>query len=388
MDNGSQTRADEPTESDSSLDKKRDIHKQLSAAINRLMTALLIYSIFCINIIFQPDVPLAFKTGIDVKIPVINVAVSLKAFLLVGPLGLILIATYLHLLLSRLDRITGLTENDKQPFLFNFQDRLSRFLRFLIFYAAPPIVMVGFTWKSAVYEWWVLMYFATILVAIRMFLLCRKSNHQSLSAGQQTGNKAKPQSIKGRIRSWFVRVIIFGIFALPGSAILSFGLDDITCGLNLMGAKFTGAEFRMTDLIKANLKHADLSKADLRGAKLSKARLEWAYLYEANLREADLQEADLTHAYLSKADLTYANLSKAVLRFAYFKDANLRDADLSEATLLGARFMGVDLRDANLTVDQICRKAATFYGAKLDPVLEKQIKEECPDQLEKPSWLR
>lgn len=391
MDNGSQARSDESTQSDSSLNKKRDRHKELSITINRLMSAMLVYSLFCINIIVQPDVPLVNNTGIDVKIPVINVAVSLKAFLLVGPLGLILITTYLHLFLARLDQITELNENDKQPFLFNFQDRLSRFLRFLIFYATPPIVMVGFTWKSAVYKWWVLMYFATILVTIRIFSLYKKSRHRSLSNKQQTGNGAKPHSTKWRRLFWFVKVIIIGIIALPGLAMLSFDLklEDLTRGLNLKGAKFVEAEFRMTNLTRANLKYADLSKADLRGAILEKAHLQWAFLYEANLREAVLSNADLTNAYLSKADLTYANLREATLRFAYLRDASLRNADLSNAKLLGANFAGVDLRDAILAIDQICKeKPTTFYGAKLDPVLEKQIKETCPDQLKRPNWFK
>ena len=107
------------------------------------MFAMLAYSASCAVIMAQPDVPFVL-TSSGVKIPVINVAVNLKAFLVVGPLGLTAITAYLHLFLSKLDGIGELDEYDKQPFIFNFKDKFSRTIRFLIFYATPPIVMLGF----------------------------------------------------------------------------------------------------------------------------------------------------------------------------------------------------------------------------------------------------
>jgi len=219
MENGNQARSDEPTQSDSSLNKQCETHKVLSVTTRRTMFVLLAYSVFCAVIIAQTDVPFVL-TSSGVQIPVINVSVNLKAFLLVGPLGLIAITTYLHLFLAKLDRITGLDEHDKHPFIFNFQDRFSRFLRFLVFYATPPIVMVGFSWKSAVTEWRMLMYFATMLVTVVMFLLYSKSRHRPLSSKQPTGYKAKPQSTICVIISRYINVII-GIVAVAGMACLS-----------------------------------------------------------------------------------------------------------------------------------------------------------------------
>jgi hypothetical protein len=385
MVNGSQARAGETTLSDSSLNKKRDIHKELSTTVRRTMFTMLAYSAFCMIIVAQPDVPFVLS-GSGVKIPVINAAVNIKAFLLVGPLGLLLITFYLHLFLAKLDRVTGLKEDDKQPFLFNFQDRLSRFLIFLVFYATPPIVMVGFSWKSAIYWWWVLMYFATMLVTVGMFLLYKKSSRRSLSTKQPTDNKAKPQSTTWRRLLWFLKVIIvIGIVALPG---MIFWGGNLTRGLHLERAQLSGITLRKVQLARANLKNADLSKADLRGADLRWALLKGAYLHETNLREAKLNDADLTEAFLSRANLTYANLSKADLNHAYLRDADLRGADLSEARLLGGNFAGADLRDANLTVSQVCRLISTLYKAKLDPVLEKQINEKCPGVLKQPVWWK
>ncbi len=62
------------------------------------------------------------------------------------------------------------------------------------------------------------------------------------------------------------------------------------------------------------------------------------------------------------------------LREAYLGDASLQEADLRQADLRGA---------LALTVEQLS-KAKTLHGAKLDPELEKQIRENYPQLLEVP----
>ena len=82
MDNGSQVRSDEPTQSESSLNKHRERHKELSVIVRRTMYAMIAYSASCGVIIAQPDVPFVL-TSSGVHIPVINVAVNLKSFMIV-----------------------------------------------------------------------------------------------------------------------------------------------------------------------------------------------------------------------------------------------------------------------------------------------------------------
>jgi len=108
-------------------EKLRERHKEISATVRRTMFALLAYSASCAVIIVQPDLPFVL-TSSGVKVPVINVAVNLNAFLIVGPLGLIAITIYLHIFLEKLDRITELSEDDKQPFLFNFQGPITSWI--------------------------------------------------------------------------------------------------------------------------------------------------------------------------------------------------------------------------------------------------------------------
>jgi hypothetical protein len=112
MTNGNQTQSAETEQSDNSLDKHRERHKELSVTVRRTMFTLLAYSASCGVIIAQPDVPFVL-TSSGVKIPVINVAVNLKAFLIVGPLGLIAITTYLHIFLGELKQISGVECHNK-----------------------------------------------------------------------------------------------------------------------------------------------------------------------------------------------------------------------------------------------------------------------------------
>lgn len=391
MTNGNQAQSAENNKSKSSLDKQPERHKELSITIRRTMFAMLAYSASCGVIIAQPDVPFVL-TSSGVQIPVIDVAVNLKAFLLVGPLGLIAITAYLHLFLTELNRITGLNELDKQPFLFNFQNRFSQVSSFLTFYATPLFVMVAFSWKSAVIEWRWLMYFATMIVTVGMFLLYYKPKLR------------EPQFIT-------VILLTFGMVVLFGQmAFLSMQLGKhLTRGLNLKNAQLAEVKFREIDLTRANLRYTNLRKADLKNntmtsanlfeANLDGANLQGANLYRANLRgaylrnsnliladlsTADLSEADLGTADLSASNLTAAKLERADLTGAILDDAMLSGVDLSSANLHAANLNGANLEAAkNLTVYQLC-KAWSLYGTEIDTDLRNQVRNQCPDLLDKP----
>ena len=119
--------------------------------------------------------------------------------------------------------------------------------------------------------------------------------------------------------------------------------------INLSSADIHGAHLLKTNLMKANLKGADLQRANL-----VKINLVGAYLWEANLGKAYLREAILEGAFLWRANLTGADFEKADIR--------------------GVKYW---------TVEELS-KVRTLYKAKLDPELEKQVKEKYPHLLEKP----
>jgi len=156
-----------------SHETNQKLHDELSATIRRSMFALLVYSASCGVIVAQPDVPFVL-TASGVRIPVINADVNLNAFLIVGPLGLIVITGYLHLFLAKLDGINGIYEYEKRPFLFNFKDCISQFLSFLVFYATPILMMIAFSWKSSVTTYRIFMYFSTSIVTAGIIWLYLK----------------------------------------------------------------------------------------------------------------------------------------------------------------------------------------------------------------------
>ncbi len=98
-----------------------------------------------------------------------------------------------------------------------------------------------------------------------------------------------------------------------------------------------------------------------------------------NLFETNFIGANLFAANLSGAEFIEANLSEAKLY-----EANLSGANLLKANLSGAKFSGANLSKAkNLSCEQLL-KAKTLYNAKLDPELEKPLREKHPELFEEP----
>lgn len=129
-----------------------------------------------------------------------------------------------------------------------------------------------------------------------------------------------------------------------------------------------------TNLEQAHLREANLGGANLRGAKLTQADLSGATLSNTDLSETALVAADLSDSYLFRADLSGADLF----------NADLSGADLQEAEFRGAILMLTDLRDVkNASVEDLCT-AETLHRAKLDPEMERQVREQHPQLLENP----
>jgi uncharacterized protein YjbI with pentapeptide repeats len=245
------------------------------------------------------------------------------------------IASYLHIFLAESNRITGLEDNEKQPFLFNLPGRFPLFLKILIFYVTPVLLMAGFSWKSSATNFRDYMYFASMIVTFGMLLLYGKSKLR---------HHSKPR--------WYINIIFFmiGMVALAGMHYLSGVLsNNFYRVLNLERAQLSGKKIRYANLWGANLSHADLSNADLSEANLNGANLSRANLSEAILNKTAFIEAVLNKADLSKAYLSETRLDKATLRNVTLSEADLSNAYLREAILIGANLSRAILKEANLT---------------------------------------
>ncbi len=136
-------------------------------------------------------------------------------------------------------------------------------------------------------------------------------------------------------------------------------------GSNLIGASFISAKLNPANLEESELCDTNFQKANLAGANLQKAKLFWT----EDTKESKIYRANLQETILDNAKLTKANLAGAILANASFIETNLQEAELRETI--------------GLTVEQLS-KVKTLYNAKLDPDLEKEIKEKYPHLLEKP----
>jgi uncharacterized protein YjbI with pentapeptide repeats len=412
---GTKIQHGEGPNSESSVSKHRDTHKQLSLSISRTMFSLLAYSATCWVIILQPDVPFVLTSG-GVQIPLINVAVSLNAFMIIGPFCLISITTYLYLFLSKLDRVPEIKKYEKQQSIFNFNDGISRFLCFLLFYACPISVMVGFCWKSAVSGWRFLMILVTIVMII--VILAFYVDRRKLCAAKSQNEFYLKNNQISVVKKIFETLSFRYGFGSKVRLLFEFLVTIISIFVILFFSLFLSVFVRRPlNLERAQLKEAyllkiDLSDANLSNANLWKANLREASLYHAKLREADLSETDLRSSYMGGADLSgtllndakmirahmngcnlnSADLTGADLRGADLSNANLNYADLTRAVLIGANLEGISLHRAilnetvlskvnNLKADQIC-KALSIYKIEISNEMESQVKEVCPDRVE------
>jgi uncharacterized protein YjbI with pentapeptide repeats len=174
---------------------------------------------------------------------------------------------------------------------------------------------------------------------------------------------------------------------------------------SLQGVSLVGADLSNLDLSGAKLNNADLSGAMLMYTNLEKAWLSHAVLNHANLFHSILEQAALFHAKLNNSNLEQSLLKNAEMVDAKVKGANLRWSDLKDANLYKADFEGANLESANLEgarlkdtnfinsnldgvrglkVDQLCEAKSVYRAKLLDPDLQKQAKEKCPQLLVKP----
>lgn len=146
---------------------------------------------------------------------------------------------------------------------------------------------------------------------------------------------------------------------------------DIQAVLNVIGRR------------KGFFLYGEPKNLQLQLTNLRKAHLECIHLEEVNFHASDLQGAYLQEARLVHADLR-AHLEYADLREAHLEYADIKEANLQGAKLKGTNLEGADLRGAkNITIDQLS-KVKTLYNAKLDPELEKPLREKYPALFEKP----
>ncbi len=339
-------------------------HDECSKTIQRSVLFLIIYSLFCIITLTTPDYISVIGDEV-IKLPIINLDVNSKSFLLFGPLLLIFIYAYINIFINYQSTINDTPEYEKLPTIFNMPKILPNIFKCLILYALVPSVLILFAWKAYPRpEGWALVLLAAAGCTGSLLLLFMRYPHYR----------------------FFRRIILAGSFVPPVFAFLFVAGYVELRTINLARAPLSNTDFRNFQFDGANLTDVDMRNANLSGATLRGATLRRAKLSNAKLRGSDLSDAILIGADLSDADLssiplldrvregvitqrvenllpymkhpvtgeelsTLSTINASAMTFLNRADltfANLTNSNLSQANLSEARLGGADLSGANL----------------------------------------
>jgi len=376
--------------SENDLESWKKRHTELSNNINRILFTLLSFGFFCALTLNQPD-EMVIKNGGKIKIPFVSMEVDFLTFLIIGPIALLGITTYLVLFLQELRKYEGLPSCEKQPYIFNLDAKPAKLISSIMFFGFTPLILLMFYIKTRVNPSYAA-YTATLMVLTTIAMAVYFS-YQHLQ--------------KKETASVITIIVVGGLLLLPISPLFNLNSRIPICvsgadlaKLNLKDFRLAGARaektifnesvFYQMELTNLNAPHAEfknanfvganLDQSDLGSADFEKAILSWSSLKESRLagtfmKEAQMIETDLTGAILINANLENANLSRAIFKDAYLERVRFSEADLTGVNFEKAHLVGADLGKArNLTQEQLdmaCGDKDTIVAAGLS------IKE-CP----------
>jgi len=300
-------------------------HDEVSTTIRRTMTALIGYCLFSLLALGAPVKDLISNNAIT--IPVADSTVSFSAFLIVGPLILLCLTSYLHIFLGYLTELGQPREKASLPFLFNMQKRFPLLLTDTIFYWLTPIVLFVFAVTARIQgrTYVLLLTFIAVITTMLLLVIKIRRSHWTKSSFQPF--------------RWLFLVSIPFIVLL----VLIWSNAFYSEGANLRSADLRRLKIEYAELAHANLSFADLSYSELRYADFASA-----YLFETKLNYADLQHSSFERTALEHTEFVGANLSNANLFGAKFIRADLTNANLFGAALRHAYFFQSSLDNVNL----------------------------------------
>ena len=337
-------------------------HDQISQAVDRSLLVFVTYCFFCLLTLGAPDANLIGE-GAQIEIPIVDTKVAYSGFLVFGPLILMAVTLYLHVLLGHLHRLAPHPTKRPLPLLFNIPERGARMVTGLIAYWVPPILLAVFAWKALPRPE------APFLIALTSgmasFLLALRLGRFAVGGSRPSGSSLLYRAVLSLLFLgavvlclWQVTRLLRSTTALERSVLGSRPLNLYNAdlhGKDLSGRSLRGADLRKANLTEADLSGADLTGADLTGAILKKTDLTQTVLVGVALegpRDLDTQWRSVIQLVNRKLDapldLSWAKLSGAGLQGVDLRNVVLVGADLQGADLTGAKLIGADLRLADL----------------------------------------
>jgi len=382
-----------------------------------------------------------FTYGAGMALPVINFTVPVKSFFFAGPLIVLGLYTYLHLYLLKLWRALAVPPArlpdgrwlDEAVFPWLVSDAaialkpggpkrrfgwLTKLVAILFLWAAGPMILVFFWWRSfpphdlALTSWIGLLAGLSLIGAAVSFDVCWRTLRQVNGGRSKVGQDIARLSIVLAALSG-LGLLVLGVLRTEGTLEREWGFLKSNEGEEEKGKPFYAdlklrvALGRDEWIYSANLYRAELVerpagwmsrdeawedfKSKYSGLKRHQLPEEAEWLKAAedafdkqrklmldglkaedfknvSFRKADMREAFMPGLDLEKADLSGADLSSAYLEMADLRSANLQEAtlweaNLQEATLRSANLQEADLREANL--QEAALKSANLQEATL-----------------------
>ena len=289
----------------------------LPTSINRLSLLFLAILVFCATTVDSPESTL-LAANATLKVPYLDSEIRVASFLLLGPIAMIAVVIYLHVLIERYDELPLQERNADQYVWLSVRSPIMIVARSFLYYYAAPWIFILFAWKAMPrpeYGYLAILAISGMAGAVLMQLW------------RATGRKHK-----NYFAAVWLAVTIGAIWlvTVKGLMISNYLLHERR--LDLMRVDLSASDLRDVRLINSHLEGAVLKRANLQRADLSRANLTTANLEGANLRAANMRNATLTGAQLQNALLQPQKVNGVFqpvdLRFARIRNANLSNAQM------------------------------------------------------------
>lgn len=309
----------------------------LPTSINRLSFLFLAVLVFCATTVDSPESTL-LAANAALKVPYLDSEIRVSSFLLLGPIAMIAMVIYLHVLIERFDELPDARRDTEQFLWLTMKSPVMIVARSFLYYYATPCIFIVFAWKAMPrpeYGYLAILSISGMAGAIL------------LQMWRATGRRWK-----NYFTGLWLAVSIGAIWlvTVKGLMISNYLLHERK--IDLMRVDLAASDLRDVRLINSHLEGANLKRANLQRADLSLANLTTADLEDANLRAANLRNATLTGASLQNALLQPQKVNgistPADLRYAKIRNANLANAQMQRVQLAEAEFIDSVLTGANL----------------------------------------
>jgi len=386
----------------------------------------IVFLVFCALTLFSTTDRQLILNDSTVRLPLINLDLSLNGFFLVAPIMATFIFMYFQFYFVNLNKLVSELNSavDKRrlyPWFFNYiQDRepsvfgiLQNFTVQFSLWWSLPLVLSLFSLQYIKKHDLLFSYILSVLLlfgCVIVVMFRSRVEYIRDNAGLETKKwcwicrkhiskyvfiffvlvffsvyiyKIIPKSIRGELQ-FFTGNLSYQILITKPDIDYA-GLYWVNLkGVHLEGANLNSAVLKRADLTEAHLQKASLISANCEQTDLKRANLEEAMLWKANLAGADLRGAKVGHSSLIGVDLQGATLQGADLRSVNFAEAKLDGADFDGANLYHAQFLNVDLRGVkNLTYEQLST-VLSLYKAILDEDIKNHLQAEHPHLFKPP----